>query len=134
MYTGSCLCGKVKFEISGAISNIVYCHCSQCRKAQGSAFGANGFVEQEDFKFVSGEANLSSYQSSPGKQRYFCRTCGAPIVSRRNSAPDKLRVRLGTLDTDITEKAVGHIFVQDQANWHEINDDLPQYEKYEAGR
>ena len=37
MYKGGCLCGTVCFEIRGAIRNIVYCHCSQCRKAQGSA-------------------------------------------------------------------------------------------------
>lgn len=134
MYTGSCLCGKVKFEISSAISDIVFCHCSQCRKAQGSAFGANGFVKQVDFKFASGEDSLSSYQSSHGKHRCFCKICGSPIISKRDNAPEKLRVRLGSLDTDITENAVGHIFVQDKANWDEINDNLPQYNKYEPGR
>ena len=37
MYTGGCLCGVVRFEITGGIDDIVYCHCSRCRKAQGSA-------------------------------------------------------------------------------------------------
>ena len=134
MYTGSCLCRKVKFQISGTIDSIIFCHCSQCRKAQGSAFGANGFVNQKDFKFVSGESYLSAYESSPGKVRCFCKTCGSPIISKRDSDPEKLRVRLGTLDTDILERPTGHIFVSDKVNWFEVNDDLPKYERYESSR
>lgn len=38
MNTGKCLCGQIHYEISGQIENIVYCHCSQCRQAQGSAY------------------------------------------------------------------------------------------------
>jgi len=39
MIRGSCLCGKVKYEYDGEIEEIAMCHCSQCRKAQGGAFG-----------------------------------------------------------------------------------------------
>jgi hypothetical protein len=49
MYKGRCLCGKVHFEISSEIQNIIYCHCSECRKAQGSAFASNGNVDAEGF-------------------------------------------------------------------------------------
>lgn len=134
MYKGSCLCGKVTFEILGAIGNIIFCHCSQCRKAQGSAFGANGFVKREDFNFIGGEDNLSSYESSSGKHRCFCRTCGSPILSRRDDVPEMIRIRLGTVEADIDEKPVGHIFAASKANWYEITDDLPRYEEYEPGR
>jgi len=47
MYTGHCLCNTVQFEIHGEIRHIVCCHCSLCRRAQGSAFAANGIVETE---------------------------------------------------------------------------------------
>ncbi|WP_438269777.1 GFA family protein [Neptunomonas phycophila] len=38
MITGSCLCGKVSYEISGEVGDIVHCHCVTCRKAHGAAF------------------------------------------------------------------------------------------------
>ena len=134
MYQGGCLCGAVRYEVHDGIRNIVYCHCSRCRKAQGSAFAANGIVSTPGFLIVSGEDCLTGYASSPGQTKYFCRVCGSPILSRNTARPDQVRVRLGTLDTDITERPVAHIFVASKANWEDICGDLPQYEAYEPGR
>ncbi len=72
MYNGNCLCGKVRFEITSEIQNIIYCHCSRCRKAQGSAFATNWNVDAEGFKFISGENKLTGYELSPGQTKYFC--------------------------------------------------------------
>lgn len=134
MYTGGCLCGAVRFEISGPIRNIVYCHCSQCRKAQGSAFATNGIVLATDFKIVTGEGTLTGYESTPGQTKYFCKVCGSPILSKSTSTQDQVRVRLGTIESDIAERPVAHIFATSKADWEEIAGDLPQYEGYEPGR
>lgn len=134
MYKGSCLCGKVHFEVTGKIQNIVYCHCSQCRKAQGSAFATNGNVEVEKFHFISGEDELTAYESTPGQIKYFCKHCGSPIISKNKSNPNKVRVRLGTIESDIVERPIAHIFVTSKANWEEIGDELPKYDSYEPNR
>ena len=134
MYTGGCLCGRVRFEINGPIRHIVYCHCSQCRKAQGSAFAANGIVAASAFKIVQGEAALTSYESTPGQTKYFCQTCGSPILSRTSARPEQVRVRLGTIESDIQERPMAHIFATSRANWETICGDLPQYEGHEPGR
>ncbi len=129
MYKGSCLCGSVAFEIAGEIRDIVYCHCSQCRKVQGSAFATNGNVEAEKFRFVRGQDELTGYQSTPGQTKYFCRHCGSPIISKNRAIPHYVRVRLGTIESDITERPEAHIFVSSKANWEEICGELPQYEE-----
>lgn len=134
MYKGSCLCGAVKFEITGNIRNIVYCHCSQCRKAQGSAFATNGIVAYENFKFLTGEDKLTGYESTPGQTKYFCRICGSPIISKTMTKPEQVRIRLGTIEDNIDERPVAHIFATSKANWEDICGDLPQYEAYEPGR
>lgn len=134
MYTGGCLCGAVRYEISGPIRNIVHCHCSQCRKAQGSAFATNGIVAASDFRIVAGENRLIGYESTPGQTKYFCGTCGSPILSRRESRPDQVRVRVGTIESDLVERPIAHIFVSSRANWEEIAGDLPQYDSHEPGR
>ena len=134
MYTGGCLCGSVRFEIHAPIQHIVYCHCSQCRKAQGSAFAANGIVPAADFNIIQGEAALTGYESTPGQTKYFCRTCGSPILSKSASRPQQVRVRLGTIDSAIQERPMAHIFVTSKANWETICGDLPQYEAHEPGR
>ena len=130
MYKGSCLCGKVRFEITGEIKDIIYCHCSKCRKAQGSAFAANGNLDENEFHILSGRDDLTGYESDPEQTKYFCKHCGSPIISKNKSKPGNVRVRLGTIESDITERPEAHIFVTSKANWEEIEGDLPQYESY----
>ena len=130
MYKGSCLCGKVRFEITGDIKNIIYCHCSKCRKAQGSAFATNGNLDLNAFHIISGADDLTVYEASAVQSKYFCKHCGSPIYSKNKSKPDNVRVRLGTIESDIIERPEAHIFATSKANWEEIDGDLPQYEAY----
>lgn len=130
MYKGSCLCGKVKFSVSGKIHDIVYCHCSQCRKAQGSAFATNANVYTCDFTFISGEDALTAYPYSATQTKYFCHHCGSPVMSKNTATPENVRIRLGTIESDISERPQAHIFVSSMANWERITDDLPQYPEY----
>jgi hypothetical protein len=133
MLEGSCLCGAVRYEIDGELGPVVLCHCSMCRKAQGSAFTANAPVPARAFRIVQGEAALRAYRSSPHKVRVFCATCGSPIYSRRDGADD-LRIRVGSLDTPFESRPTAHIHVASKAAWWEIADDLPQHPGFEPGR
>jgi len=130
MYQGSCLCGEIRYEISGEIKAIVCCHCSECRKAQGSAFATNGVVAENDFKLLSGEHLLSRYEPSRGYAKFFCSRCGSPIISKSEQKPGVVRVRIGTIESVITERPMAHIFVGSKANWEEISDSLPQFENF----
>ena len=117
---------KIKFTLSDEISDIIYCHCSQCRKAQGSAFATNANVKEKSFNFISGEENLSAYNYSAEQTKYFCKSCGSPIMSTNTANPDNIRIRLGTIESDIIERPEAHIFVDSKANWDEITDTIPQ--------
>ena len=127
MVLGSCLCGAVRYEISGALGPIVFCHCRQCRKSQGGAFAVNAPVQASQFRLLAGEEVLTEYESSPGKKRVFCKVCGSPILSKRANAPDVLRLRVGGVDSAIPGRPSAHIFVASNAAWFEITDTLPQH-------
>lgn len=129
MYTGSCLCGGVKFSINAELAPIQICHCSQCRKAQGSAFATNTPVSTSDFELKSGADLLTEYESSPGKRRFFCRQCGSPIYSSRDSLPNVIRIRAGLLDEPLKVKPAFHFYTASKCSWWTINDDLPKYEE-----
>ncbi len=128
MYKGSCLCGGVSYELRGELGAIVYCHCSRCRKAQGTAFGTNSPVQKNEFHLLSGQELLREYESSPGKHRVFCSHCGSPVYSRNTAFPHLLRLRIGLLDTPIEARPVAHIYASSHAEWEAIVDGLPQYE------
>lgn len=126
-HRGSCLCETVHYEVRGALGELVYCHCQRCRKATGSAFIAVAPVPKANFSITQGETALKTYRSEAGVCRVFCSHCGSPIMAYRESAPDILRLRIGTLDTPLPTHVSAHIFVGSKADWHEIHDDAPQY-------
>ncbi len=128
MYTGNCLCGGVHFQIQAELEPIQVCHCSQCRKAQGTPFATNIPVKESAFQLDSGAELLKSFEASPGKQRVFCRNCGSPIYSRKDALPGVLRIRAGLINESLSSKPVAHSYTGSKANWWPINDDLPQFE------
>jgi hypothetical protein len=127
MIEGGCLCGGIRYRVTGKLGPAGYCHCKQCQRASGSAFAANAPVRTKYFELLSGSDLVADYESSPGKYRCFCRRCGSPVWSRRTSEPDILRLRLGSLDGDPGRRPLGHVWVDFKAPWYEILDALPQY-------
>jgi hypothetical protein len=126
-FTAQCLCGGIAFAIEGDLQPIQICHCVQCRKAQGSAFAAVIPVPASAFRFVRGENLLSSFESSPGKQRLFCSCCGSPVLSRRLSLPEVVRVRVGLINEPLQVGIAWHAYTESKANWWPIADEAPQY-------
>jgi hypothetical protein len=124
----SCLCGGIQIEITGKVGPVVYCHCSRCRKASGSAFAVNAGVRRKYWR-LSGEELLREFESSPGVFRAFCSGCGSPVYSRRESEPDAYRLRLGLLEDDPGRRPLAHFWVGSKAPWFEISDDLPRFER-----
>ena len=129
MHKGSCLCGAVEYEVAGALGPFIYCHCSRCRKANGAPFAAVAAVAASDFRITKGDGELRSFRNDGGVHRVFCGTCGSPIIGRRESAPETVRLRIGTLDTPLDAKVSTHIFVGSKAEWYDIHDDAPQFEE-----
>ena len=130
MYKGSCLCGQIKYQIKGELSDFGYCHCTSCRKASGSAHGANAGIDRNSFALSDPAGSLSEYESSPGKFRTFCSNCGSPLYAYLAKTRDLIRIRLGTLDTTFTKHAQAHTFVGDKASWETIYGNLPQFDEW----
>jgi len=129
----SCLCKGVVMEIDGPVRDILFCHCTMCRKAHGTAFRARGRVKTDDLRWVSGEALVSYYESSPGEHRGFCSVCGSNLFTRFAARPQELGFALGVLDDDPINRPTCHVFVGSKAPWYEITDALPQYEAFPPG-
>lgn len=130
---GTCLCQGVAFELDGAVTELLYCHCSMCRKSHGSAFRARGKVNAGQFHWLRGQELVRFYESSPGEHRGFCSTCGSNILTKFDRKPQEFGLALGVLDDDPGLRPTCHVFVGSKASWHEIRDDLPQYDGFAPG-
>ena len=134
MYHGSCLCGAIKVELSGSIDDIIHCHCSLCRKNSGTAYATNGFINASEFRVIDPQKKLGTYAFKPGKNRHFCTVCASPVYSSNADNPNKLRIRLGILDSAIKEQPMSHNFVSSKANWDNLDAELPRYDTFEPSR
>lgn len=132
MIEGSCLCGGIRYQYDGEIDEISICHCSRCRKAQGSAFAAVSPIESARFHLLAGAELLREYRSSPGKVRVFCAYCGSPIYSAKDALPGIKRLRLGTVDTPLACADIFHIYVDSKASWFEFDDRHPRHAERKA--
>ncbi|MGQ0620710.1 MAG: GFA family protein [Panacagrimonas sp.] len=127
LYSGSCLCGGVRFRIESELEPIQVCHCSQCRKAQGTPFATNIPVPAAAFRLVGDPELLTEFESSPGKVRVFCKRCGSPIYSRKDTAPGVVRLRAGLIDEPLAVGPIAHFHTASKCNWWPIDDGLPQF-------
>jgi hypothetical protein len=128
---GSCLCGSVRYEVTGPLEFVGHCHCSMCRKSHGAAFVTWGILKPGQFRWASGEESVQTYESAPGTTRCFCRKCGSPLASAESGTVGEVVV--GTLDGDPGARPREHIFVGSKASWHDITDSLPQHEEWPPG-
>jgi hypothetical protein len=130
---GSCLCGDIRWQVSGALSQMSHCHCSMCRKAHGSAFATYAVARGEDFRWLSGEQKVRHFESSPGFNRPFCGRCGSCVPGVSSAFPDEVGLPVGPLEGDVRERPLCHIFVASAAPWYGLPDDLPHYSAYDPG-
>lgn len=123
MHKGSCLCGAVTFEITGALRPPDACHCTKCRKSSGHVFVSTDVPRAA--LTIAGADHLTWYQSSEKVRRGFCTTCGAslfwdPIYK------DWIGVAMGSFDTPTDTKLGIHIFVAEKGDYYDLTDGLPQ--------
>lgn len=127
---GSCMCGKVKFEYTGNPFGLSFCHCKMCQQSHGGPFGSYVSIKKTQFKFTKGQEFEKIYTSSQWAKRSFCSECGSRLRYILNETPEDIIMSAGAFTGDLGIKPQRHIFVKDKCNWYNINDDLPQIEKF----
>lgn len=126
MLLGSCLCGGVAYEADAELSPIVHCHCETCRKTHGAAFSSIASVPKASFRWTKGADLLGAFESSPGKVRRFCTCCGSHLIAER-ADKDTVMLRLGCLDTPVSQTPIAHIWRSDAAPWYDPRTELPEF-------
>ncbi|MGB3553684.1 MAG: GFA family protein [Jannaschia sp.] len=126
MLRGACLCRSVTYEVADAFGYAMNCHCSECRRATGSAFKPFGGLPIGQVRIVTGEDRTFHYGEGIDRD-VRCRICGSLLWSVvRDGA--FAHVTLGTLDDVPSVEPQAHIFAGSKADWYQIRDDLPQHE------
>lgn len=126
-HRGSCLCGRIAFEIEGEFEAFYLCHCSRCRKDTGSAHASNLFSSSAQITWLSGQEEVRTYRvEGTEHSKSFCPQCGSALPSLQMGG-SLLVVPAGSLDSDPQIHPKGHIFVDSRAPWDHDLERLPKY-------
>jgi hypothetical protein len=129
-YSGSCLCGEVRFEIDGAFERFYLCHCEYCRKDTGSAHAANLFSSSAVLRWMSGEEKIARFNLPATRHsRSFCRICGSALPMTQMNGK-LLVVPAGSLNGEARVRPDAHIFVSSRADWDDALENVPTFEKF----
>ncbi len=121
--SGGCLCGAVRYEIHGALRDVVNCHCEQCRRTHGH-FSAYTKCARSALKLTAADT-LEWYASSAAARRGFCATCGSSLFWEPSN-DSGISIAAGTLDSPTGLHTIQQIFVDGAGDYYDIDDRLPQ--------
>jgi hypothetical protein len=114
-HQGGCLCGAIRFEVSGAPKWTAYCHCNSCRKHTGAPVSAYAGYERANVVFTKGQ--LKKFSSSKGVERGFCESCGATLSYEGDRWPTEMHFHVGAFNAPEKFAPQGHAFEQERLSW-----------------
>ncbi len=126
-FRGSCLCGKVKYEVLGDFESFFLCHCKFCQKDTGTAHSANLFSSTSKLNWLSGERVIKTFNLANTRHiKSFCSECGSAVPSLQNEGK-LLVVPAGSLDVSLEMKPKAHLFTASRAKWDEDLEELQAF-------
>jgi hypothetical protein len=115
-HPGGCLCGGVRYEVTGPLRDVVVCHCSRCRRTHGHA-AAYSACAAADLVLVA-DQTLRWYEAD-GRARGFCAECGASIFWRA-PARETISIAAGTLLEPTGLRTVAQIYTDSRGDYYEL--------------
>jgi hypothetical protein len=128
-YTGQCLCGHTEYQVTEAPLTVYACHCTDCQKRSGSAFGLSMWVRRTALAVTNGEAALFSTTTADGRVRNYrvCSRCTTRLWSEPQNR-DIAVVRAGTLSNTSWLRPVAHLWTRSAQPWFPFSEGVPRYE------
>jgi len=119
--TGGCQCGQCRYRIEKRrIATLYACHCKECQRQAGSAFGMSMLMPSSALEITRG--TLKSWQrpadSGEAVVCHFCPDCGTRIYHGASDLDDVVSLKPGTLDDTSWLRPVGHLWASRAQPWH----------------
>jgi hypothetical protein len=130
-WPGGCQCGQVRYRIDAdRVKTLCCCHCRDCQKQSGSAFGMSLIVPREAFVLERGSPSVWEHRSARGslKRAHFCPRCGGRIFHDAGEASALVSVKAGTLDDTAALQPAGHLWTRRAQAWVQLPAGALHYE------
>jgi|SRR5215472_1237293 hypothetical protein len=128
--TGGCLCGRVRYTLTGEPAFTGVCHCRNCQRYTGTAFEA---VTVFPAASVALQGDLKTYQDTgdSGKAvfRRFCPNCGSGVLAEAEVLPGLTIVLAGTLDDRTGFQPSMELYCSSEQPWVRLGGERKRFPK-----
>lgn len=126
-----CACGAVHLSTSGKPLAKILCACKDCQKISGTGHTALAAFNADNIE-VTGTTSSYEIQAASGSNtvRYFCPTCGTPIVATPKRFPDIRIVPIGIFDKSDWYEPNSVIFHRTHKSWDTLPATIARYDTY----
>ncbi len=124
-----CCCGQLRIETEGEPLVHAVCHCSNCKKRTGSAFGVSAYFKDTQIINTVGKAHCYEIKNERHQKRYFCKNCGTTLYWKVSVLPGITGVAAGCFENPIPEPT-HNLLNENACDWIE----LPETWKSEVTR
>lgn len=130
-FTGGCLCGAIRYEVSGDPLRVQICHCDDCRRATGSPFAANAFVREDDFRLLKGTPKKFTHRADSGNEmtKEFCGECGSQLFGYSARGTGMRTVKIGSIDDIGSLRPQTEVFVAKKLPFTRLLDETEHFER-----
>ena len=127
---GGCQCGLVRYRFEGEPIVLTVCHCTECQRQSGSAFGMSLTVRKEDFRLLAGELKTFTRSAESGRLVHcsFCPQCGTRIYHEPVYRKGSINIKPGTFDDTSFLKPAIQVWTVRKHAWLELDGDVAAFE------
>jgi hypothetical protein len=123
-YEGGCLCGAIRYRVTGKQLRGTICHCSICKKWSGSPFLSWALFNKGQFGWIRGAPG--TIKATPAVARKFCERCGSPLTFEFTDSSEIMGVTTGTLDEPDEFRPTRHNWTSKEVSWLDMAAKLPR--------
>ena len=80
-HSGSCFCGAVELQVTGAPEAMGYCHRRSCRSWSGGPVNAFTLWKPENVRITAGAQHVAIFQKTDISRRQYCAKCGGHLMT-----------------------------------------------------
>jgi hypothetical protein len=119
---GGCQCGACRYEIGAPPLAVYACHCTECRRQSGGAFGMSMPVARASLVLTAAAPGTwrRTAASGRGVDCAFCPSCGTRLFHLPQRNASVANVKPGTLDDTSWVRPVAHLWVRSTPAAHRM--------------
>jgi hypothetical protein len=120
IHEGGCLCGAVRYRVTGEPVAAGVCHCTFCKRGTGSAFRVIALFRGTAVEITAGALKIYEYRSDESNRWVrleFCPSCGTTVANTAEWIPGIRGITVGTFDEPNWIKPTRHVWARSALHW-----------------